>query len=191
MAQAVETETAPSKPLIPKRGVAATALVGVNAEPSKDGTVVHVEADGALQNYKSFTLTESPPRIVFDFPGLRSTYKGEQRMPVKTGPVSQVRHFAYPEKVRLVVETQKAYLASYTTEVVDSGFLIQVGNAAVGSVDPKGKDLKLASGPDPNPSPPPAKPAVAAAGLRLESIGSSLPPSRTADPPLSLRPPGR
>ena len=158
-----DTEAVPSQAPIPKGGAASTALVRVNAAPSQDGVVIHVEADGALKNYKSFTLTESPPRIVFDFPGLRSAYKGEQRMPVKTGPVSQVRHFAYPEKVRLVIETQKPYLATYTMEVVDNGILIQVGDAAVGSVGSKDKDLKLSSGPEPSPSPPPAPTAAAVA----------------------------
>jgi type IV pilus assembly protein PilQ len=148
-----------SPPPAPKNPVPATALVSVDAAPSKDGTLINVAADGALQNYKSFTLTETPPRIVFDFAGIRSPYKGEQRLAVKSGPVSQVRHLAYPDKVRLVVETQKPYLGTYTAEIVDNGLVIQVGDAAPGS---KGKELKLASGPAP--SPPPAKPAAAAAG---------------------------
>jgi type IV pilus assembly protein PilQ len=156
-----DVDKAADQPPAPKNLVPATALVSVNAEPSKDGAVIHVEADGALQNYKSLTLTENPPRIVFDFPGIRSPYKGEQRMAVKTGPVSQVRHLAYPDKVRLVVETQRPYLGNYTAEIVDNGLLIQVGDAAAES---KGKDLKLASGPAPSPAPQPANPAAATAG---------------------------
>jgi type IV pilus assembly protein PilQ len=156
-----DVDKAAAQPPAPKNLVPATALVSVNAEPSKDGAVIHVEADGALQNYKSLTLTENPPRIVFDFPGIRSPYKGEQRMAVKTGPVSQVRHLAYPDKVRLVVETQRPYLGNYTAEIVDNGLLIQVGDAAAES---KRKDLKLASGPAPSPAPQPANPAAATAG---------------------------
>jgi type IV pilus assembly protein PilQ len=143
-------QSAASKSLAP-----ATALVNVNATSSEGGAVIAVEADGALRDYKSFTLTESPPRIVFDFPGIRSPYKGEQRMAVKAGPVSRVRHLGYPDKVRLVVETQQPYLGSYTVESVDNGLLIQVGDAAASS---KGKDLKLASGPAA-----PVKPATAPA----------------------------
>jgi hypothetical protein len=149
-------QTAASKSLAP-----ATALVNVNATSSKGGAVMTVEADGALRDYKAFTLTESPPRIVFDFSGIRSPYKGEQRMAVKTGPVSQVRHLGYPDKVRLVVETQKPYLGSYTVESVDNGLLIQVGEAATSST---GKDLKLASGPAPVTPAAAAKPAAAPAG---------------------------
>ena len=159
--QESDTDKIASPPPAPKSLVPATALVSVNATPSKDGAVIQVMADGALQNYKSFTLAESPPRIVFDFAGVRSPYKGEQRMAVQTGPVSRVRHLAYPDKVRLVVETQKPYLGNYTAEVVDNGLLIQVGDAAVGS---KSTDLKLAAGPAPSSPPPPAKLAAAAAG---------------------------
>ncbi|HSM88970.1 MAG TPA: AMIN domain-containing protein, partial [Desulfobacterales bacterium] len=116
--QESDTDKIASPPPAPKSLVPATALVSVNATPSKDGAVIQVMADGALQNYKSFTLAESPPRIVFDFAGVRSPYKGEQRVAVQTGPVSRVRHLAYPDKVRLVVETQKPYLGNYTAEIV-------------------------------------------------------------------------
>jgi type IV pilus assembly protein PilQ len=149
-------QTAASKNLAP-----ATTLVNVNATSSKDGAVVTVEADGALRDYKSFTLTETPPRIVFDFAGIRSPFKGEQRIAVKTGPVSQVRHLGYPEKVRLVIETQKQHLGGYTVEAVDNGLLIQVGDAAAAS---KAKDLKLASGPAAAAPVAAANPATAAAG---------------------------
>jgi type IV pilus assembly protein PilQ len=156
-----DVDKAAAQPPAPKNLVPATALISVNATPSKDGAVINVEADGALQTYKSFTLTESPPRIVFDFAGIRSPYKGEQRLSVKTGPVSQVRHLAYPDKVRLVVETQKPYLGNYTAEIVDNGLLIQVGDAGVGS---KSAELKLASGPAPSLPAQAAKPAAATAG---------------------------
>ncbi len=58
---------------------AATALKTVSTVPSGDGVVITVEADGALRDYTAFTIADNPPRIVFDLPGLRSAYKGEQR----------------------------------------------------------------------------------------------------------------
>ncbi|MGE5257236.1 MAG: AMIN domain-containing protein, partial [Hyphomicrobiales bacterium] len=155
--QESDTDKAGAQSAASKSSAPATTLVNVTATSSAGGAVVTVEADGALRDYKSFTLTESPPRIVFDFLGIHSPYKGEQRMAVKTGPVSQVRHLGYPDKVRLVVETQKQYLGNYTVEPVENGLLIQVGDAAVGS---KGKDLKLAS----DPAPAPGKSAATAAG---------------------------
>jgi len=159
--QESDTDQAAVQPAVSKSLAPATTLVNVNATSSPGGAVVAVEADGALRDYKSFTLTESPPRIVFDFLNVRSPYKGEQRMAVKTGPVRQVRHLGYPDKVRLVVETQKAYLDSYTVEPVDNGLLIQVGDAAAVS---KGKDVKLASGPAPAAPAASVTPAAAPAG---------------------------
>jgi hypothetical protein len=206
LTQAPDTDTVLSQPSIPKPRVPATALVGVNPTPSKDGAVIHVEADGALENYKSFTLTEAPPRIVFDFPGLHSPHKSEQRITVKTGPVSRVRHFAHPEKVRLVVETQKTYLASYTTEVVNNGFLIHVGDAALGSKINSASALEAATGvsdsstvasapltqaPDTDtvlsqPSIP--KPRVPAKDLKLAAGSASSPPLNPSKP--LRQPPG-
>jgi outer membrane protein len=174
-----------------QRLVAATALVNINATPSQDGAMVNVEADGALRNYKSFTLEENPPRIVFDFPGLRSPYKGEQRLAVKTGPVSLVRHLAYPDKVRLVVETQKPCLGNYTAEVVDNGLRIHVGDAAAGS---SGLGLKPAPAASPRPPPSAAiKPAstVIQPGQREDAPGNpgqgpSASPGEPATPTVRL-----
>ena len=152
-------QAAAAPPAVAKNRVPATALVSVIAEASSDTAVIHVEADGALQKYKSHIPSEDPPRIVFDFPGIRSPYKAEQRTAVKTGPVSQVRHFAHADKVRLVIETQRSYLGNYTAEIVDNGLLIRVGDAA-GS---KSRNLKPASGQAQSQAPPPANPAAASA----------------------------
>jgi type IV pilus assembly protein PilQ len=133
--------------------VAATALKSVTTTSSKDGTVIKIEADGALKNYKAFTLSDTP-RIVYDLPGISSPYKSEQRASAGGGPVQQVRHMAYPDKVRLVIETQKAYLGSYSAEPVEDGLIIRVGDAA--AVTPR-PSLQLAAAPPPAP----AQPAVA------------------------------
>jgi outer membrane protein TolC len=161
--QASDAPPAALKNLVP-----ATALISVKATASDNGAVIQVEADGALQNYKSFTLAENPPRIVFDFAGIRSPYQGEQRMAVTTGPVSQVRQLDYPDKVRLVLETQKAYLGSYTAEVVDNGLRIQVGDAA----GPQGSALKPASGEPPSP---PSQPPTTAPARELAAAKTAAP----------------
>ncbi len=109
---------------------AATEMKRVSAAPGKDAATVSLEADGVVRNYKSFTIEEPPARIVFDLPGLRSPFKGEQKTTVAGGPVTRLRHLAYPDKVRLVIETQKAYLANYTAEPTDTGLVIHVGEAA-------------------------------------------------------------
>ena len=144
---------AATPPPAPRPVVAATALKSVTTTASKDGTVIKIEADGALMNYKAFTLSDTP-RIVYDLPGISSPYKSEQRASAGGGPVQQVRHLAYPDKVRLVIETQKAYLGSYSAEPVEDGLIIRVGDAA--AVTPR-PSLQLASAPPPAP----AQPAVA------------------------------
>jgi type IV pilus assembly protein PilQ len=132
-------------PPAPQAVVAATALKSVTATPSQGGTVIKIEADGALKDYKAFTLSDTP-RIVFDLPGIGSPYKSEQRAAVGSGAVQQVRHMAYPDKVRVVVETQKAYLGKYTVEPVADGLIIRVGDVPAAAVRPT---LQLVSTPVP------------------------------------------
>ena len=123
----------------------ATALKAVSTAPmkdGKDGVVITVEADGALRDYQAFTIAENPSRIVFDLPGIRSPYSGEQRTVPPSGPVQLVRHMAYPDKVRLVIDTQKPYLKNYSVEVVDNGLIVKVGDSAAAV---KTADLKLVS----------------------------------------------
>jgi type IV pilus assembly protein PilQ len=130
-AQVPSADSAPPQEPVaaPTESARATDLKGVSAAPSEDGVVITVEADGALRDYKAFTIAESPPRIVFDFPSLRSPYKAEQRITPTSGPVQQIRHVAHPDKVRLVIETQKAYLKKYVAEAAPNGLIIQVGKA--------------------------------------------------------------
>jgi type IV pilus assembly protein PilQ len=133
------------KPLLPPAVSAsppAMALKGVSTAPLKDGVVIKVEADGALRDYKAFTIGENPPRIVFDLPGIRSPYNGEQRTVPSSGPVQLVRHMAYPDKVRVVVDTQKPYLKRYSVETVENGLIIQVGDSEAAA---RTADLKLVS----------------------------------------------
>jgi type IV pilus assembly protein PilQ len=136
----------------------ATALTRVSVTPFQDGTVVALEADGVLRDYKAFILEDNPPRIVFDLPGIRSPYKNEQRTAMPTGVVQQVRHMAYPDKVRLVIETQKAYLRKYSAETVANGLVIHVGQTEAAA---KAMDLKLAASPPPDPAPVKAAPVAA------------------------------
>lgn len=107
----------------------ATTLSRVEADAASGGAVIRLQADGTLEGFRSFTMVEEPPRIVFDFPGLKSPFRGEQRIALTGGPVSRVRHFGSPEKVRLVLETRKETLKNYRTEPLEDGLLIRVGDA--------------------------------------------------------------
>jgi hypothetical protein len=102
-------------------------LRDVRTEVRADAVLIRVTADGALKNPTVFTL-DHPARIVFDFMGLRSPFKGEQRIPVRSEWISQVRHLGYPDKVRLVADTAAPHLKSYSLEPTAEGFLITVGD---------------------------------------------------------------
>jgi hypothetical protein len=85
-----------------------------------------VKADGAIKNFKSFTL-DNPDRIVFDLFNFKSPFKGEQILAVESQWVKRIRHYGHPDKVRLVIETHKNYLSSYSALPTGTGLLIHVG----------------------------------------------------------------
>ncbi len=123
--------TSKTDPRTSRTAAAATAPVApllrdVRTEVRADAVLIRVTADGALPPPTVFTL-DHPARIVFDFTGLHSTFKGEQRIPVRSEWVSQVRHLGYPDKVRLVADTTAPQLKSYSLERTAEGFLITVG----------------------------------------------------------------
>ncbi|MGA9478542.1 MAG: type IV pilus secretin PilQ, partial [Desulfobacterales bacterium] len=92
-----------------------------------DQTRLNVTADGTIKNYKSFVLY-NPARIVFDIPNLKSTHTGEQVVQANTEWIRQARYYGYPDKVRLVIDTEKNYLKNYTATPLASGMTIQVGS---------------------------------------------------------------
>ena len=106
---------------------AASRLKTVTATALKSNVVVNVKADGAIKDYKSFTIDGKQPRIVIDMFKIKSPFKKEQRLAVKSQWVKQVRHFGYPDKVRLVLDTPKSSLAKYSAAPTANGLIIHVG----------------------------------------------------------------
>jgi type IV pilus assembly protein PilQ len=115
-----EPEIAPVSP--------ATRIISVAATPLKKNIVIDVKADGTIKNYKSFTIAGDPSRIVYDLYGLKSPYKKEQLITVKSDWVSGIRYYGHPEKIRMVLETKKAHLSEFAASPTDDGLLIYVGN---------------------------------------------------------------
>ena len=105
---------------------AANHLKSVTATPLKNNITVEVRADRAIEDYKSFTMN-NPDRIVFDIYNFKSPYKQEQIIAVESQWVKRIRHFGHPDSVRLVIETHKNYLSSYSASPTDKGLLIHVG----------------------------------------------------------------
>ncbi|MFH0727582.1 MAG: type IV pilus secretin PilQ [Pseudomonadota bacterium] len=107
-------------------GADATKLHAVSATMAGQSTLITITADGAIRNYKSFTL-ENPPRIVFELFGLASPFDGEQALSVKSSWVKKVRHYSSPEKLRVVIDTTDADLARFSAWPSETGLLIRVG----------------------------------------------------------------
>jgi type IV pilus assembly protein PilQ len=123
------TEEPIAEQAAPKKALPeASRIESITATALKNNVIVNVKADGTIKNYKSFTIDDKDPRIVFDLYQIKSPFEKEQRIPVQSKWVRQVRHFGYPDKVRLVVDTQKTYLDKYSASPTDNGLLIHIGN---------------------------------------------------------------
>ncbi len=107
----------------------AAQLEGVDANPNSEATDITLFADGAINDYTTFTIND-PPRIVFDILQISSSYSGLQKIDVDSPHVKTVRHLSYPGKIRLVVDTHEAYLTQFTSKPVANGLLISIGATA-------------------------------------------------------------
>lgn len=110
----------------PPSGPPATKLESVTTAAMADGTQVYVNADGVINDYKTFTVT-NPARIVFDIYGVKADTRKEEQQQVGTRWVRRVRHFGYPDRVRLVLDTRPAYLDQYRALPTNDGLVVLVG----------------------------------------------------------------
>ena len=92
----------------------------------ESGNVITVQSNGKINEYKSFTL-DDPARIVFDLFNVKSPYKKLQKMPVASEWIDQVRHYGHRDKLRIVVDTKKAYLTAFSIDPVETGLVIFIG----------------------------------------------------------------
>lgn len=107
--------------------IPATLLKTVNVRKYEQKIRVKVSANGAIKKYKSFVL-KNPPRIVFDLYEIESPYKKLQVIKVNNKYIKRVRHLRHADKVRLVLDTKKAFLNAYAASTVIDGLEVEVGN---------------------------------------------------------------
>lgn len=131
----IEKKVPAPKP-IQKKSPGATLLKAVTTKSHSNRIVVDVEADGAIKDYKSFTM-KNPALIVLDIPNVKSLYKTEQKMAIDSKWVKQIRYFGHPDKLRLVLETYRYYLSKYSINPTETGLMIQVGKIPVVPVKAK------------------------------------------------------
>ena len=165
---------------LPVRAQADSArLKSVDWRQTEDGIVVDIRTDKPVADYKSFIL-DGPPRIVVDVPGLQSAFSGEQRVAVDTPPVQHVRHSGYPDKVRFVVDAEKASLSLYSVSLGANGLSILVGSSGAASsagASSGGRAKRQAGAAEPS------GPAVTAKQADAEAATSGAGPSRAQDKP--------
>ena len=163
---------------VPMAGAAAQASTGdaavfmvpeIDTEPLEDSLNVMIRTGSTVNDFKPFTLND-PPRIVFDLNGVKGSYDKLQTLPVDTKWVKSIRHFTYPDKVRVVLDTEQEYLESFSAVPNNNGLLVNVGAAVldaetedVENVPAEEPEITVAQADISSPEPPAAGAMVAAA----------------------------
>ena len=117
-------ETTTAEP-VAEKAPAASVFKSISTETTENSLEVSVKADGAVRDYHSFSV-DSPARIVFDLFNLKSPEKKEQQVPVDSDWVKRIRYYGYPDRLRIVLNTSKDYLTSYSATPVKDGLIIRV-----------------------------------------------------------------
>ncbi len=156
----------------------------ISTDPQGDRINILVQLDREVKKYKSFSLP-NPARIVADLYDIKSEFKGQQVIPVDSQYVKQIRHFAYPEKLRVVLETEEAYLSSFSANPTGEGLLIQVGDvepeaAPVEKTDAPSGESDMSEAVEPQTSE--AAPVLAAAGVVAVAAGEDGAPAEPEEP---------
>ncbi len=119
-----------ASPSIASVGVMPANLMAVEAKPLENSVEIKVKSDQPLPRYDFFTV-ESPPRIVCDIYGVKGAEKAGEVISVDSKWVKAVRYFAYPDRLRLLIDTEIAFLNAYSASPVDDGLVIAVGASSV------------------------------------------------------------
>lgn len=108
---------------------AGKALLAVRTQSTPKGTLVLLDADGALEGAKSFTLTD-PARLVIDLPGVESKV-AENLVQVDGGQVQRIRVGQHQGKVRVVLDAggNAGAFAGSQLELVAGGLVVALGGA--------------------------------------------------------------
>jgi type IV pilus assembly protein PilQ len=109
----------------------ASRLQQVTAFPMQDYIIVNIISDGTIRDYRSFSI-DNPARIVFDFNHLKSPFSSTQTISVDSRWVKRIRYHSYPDKIRLVLDTEQPFLAKYFSFGIETGLLIYIGTLPEG-----------------------------------------------------------
>jgi type IV pilus assembly protein PilQ len=102
----------------------AKKVVNVLFEEKKDFIIFNILADGKIGNFDTFKL-DSPPRLVLDIWGVNTR---KNSFNVKNPLIKAVRIGHYPDKLRLVFDSQKPQLPPYQVNRIDDKLIVSLGN---------------------------------------------------------------
>jgi len=121
------TEAGMEPTAAPVPSVPATELSGVSGESQETGTLVHLSANGSIDDFEQFRI-EDPDRLVIDLPGLQMMTPA--RVEIGTGDVARARMGQHEDKVRVVLDASEG-VALDDVEVSSGpeGLFVAVGGA--------------------------------------------------------------
>jgi type IV pilus assembly protein PilQ len=119
-AEPKKEEPPPTPPILNN----AKEVVDVLFEEKTDSVAFNILADGKIENFNAFKL-DSPARLVLDIWGV-DTRKNSFK--VKSLFVKAVRIGHYPDKLRLVFDSQKAQFPPYQVNRIDDRLIVSLGN---------------------------------------------------------------
>jgi len=131
-APAAAEAAAPAAPEAPAAAASAPAkkLLAVKPDSSASGTTIHLQADGSLSGFKSFTLS-NPARLVIDLPGVQSGL-AQSTVSVGSAQVSRVRVAGHDGKLRVVIDggQNAAAIAKGQVQPAADGLVVAFGDVA-------------------------------------------------------------
>ena len=129
--KALVAEVPPAQPLsetVRKETKNADKLLKIEAEKKDGATVIKIVGNGTIGNFNAFDMKKAaPPRLVVDVWNVRNSIP-KTSLAVSTSHIKKVRVGQYPDKVRLVFDSSKKTLPSYTIERVENTLVITTGN---------------------------------------------------------------
>jgi len=141
-AQVIQPEE--EKPVVPPEpasaGDAEATLQSVTSTELENSISIYINADGTIKDYKSFT-TNNPARIVFDLFNVKSPSTKEQTVPVNSQWVKSVRHYSYPDRLRVILDTTERYLSDFSANPLENGLVIRVGSKTEPAPMPKQEEM--------------------------------------------------
>jgi outer membrane protein len=152
-------------------------LKAIEYREKENRFIITIKTSRAVSVYKSLTL-ENPARIVFDLPNIQSPYRKTQNISVGTEWVHRIRHYGDAKNLRVVIDTEKAYLSDYKIEQFDNRLVIALGPEPATPSPPEKKTTPIIN-PEPKktlkPAPVAAKPTEAALTKRKNVVMTEMP----------------